>query len=102
MEQITLQTSNSRLLETVRAERNGITVSAEVTKRGGTLDRIDGSCSPQDGRYVSFSVYTEGDGYGRSMSGSESLLIEAGELIEEFITAVKAKYTESSTTDAEE
>lgn len=96
MEQITLQTSNSRLLETVRAERNGITVSAEVTKRGGTIERIDGSCSPQDGRYVSFSVYTEGDGYGRSMSGSESLLIE------EFITAVKAKYTESSTTDAEE
>ena len=91
-----MQTSNSRLLETVRAERNGITVSAEVTKRGGTIERIDGSCSPQDGRYVSFSVYTEGDGYGRSMSGSESLLIE------EFITAVKAKYTESSTTDAEE
>lgn len=52
MEQITLQTSNSRLLETVWAERNGITVSVEVTKRGGTIERIDGSCSLQDGPVI--------------------------------------------------
>lgn len=102
MEQITLQASNSRLLETVKAVRNGFTVSADATAKDGALDRLEGSCSSEDGRNVSFSLYRDGSGYGRNMNGSESLLIETGELIEAFITAVKARYTEPSASNQEE
>lgn len=102
MEQITLQASNSRLLETVKAVQNGFTVSADATAKNGGLDKLEGSCSSGDGRNVSFSLYREGGGYGRNMNGSESLLIEAGELIEAFITAVKARYTESPASNQEE
>lgn len=102
MEQITLQASNSRLLETVKAVRNGFTVSADATAKDGALDRLEGSCSSGDGRNVSFSLYREGSGYGRNMNGSESLLIEAGELIEAFISAVKVRYTESTSNQEEE
>ena len=102
MEQIVLQASNSRLLETLRAERNEVTLSAEATSNGGALDRLEGSCSSGDGRNVSITVYRDGSGYGRNMNGSESLLIEAGDLIEAFITAAKARYTDSSASNQEE
>lgn len=102
MEQITLQASNSRLLETVKAVRNGFTVSADATAKDGALDRLEGSCSSEDGRNVSFTLYREGSDYGRNMNGSESLLIEAGDLIEAFITAVKARYTESTSNQEEQ
>lgn len=104
MEQITLQASNSRLLETLRAERNGVILSAEATSSGGALERLEGSCSSGDGRNVSITVYRDGSGndYGRNMNGSESLIVEAGELIEAFITAAKARYTESSSNQKEE
>lgn len=102
MEQITLQASNSRLLETLRAEKNGVILSAEATSSGGALERLEGSCSSGDGRNVSITVYRDGSGYGRNMNGSESLIIEAGELIEAFITAAKARYTESSASNQEE
>lgn len=102
MEQITLQASNSRLLETLRAERNGVTLSAEATSNGGAFDRLEGSCSSGDGRNVSITVYRDASGYGRNMNGSESLIIEAGELIEAFITAAKARYTDSSASNQEE
>ena len=102
MEQITLQASNSRLLETLRAERNGVILSAEATSSGGALEKLEGSCSSGDGRNVSFTVYRDGSGYGRNMNGSESLIIETGELIEAFITAAKARYTESTSNQEEE
>lgn len=102
MEQITLQASNSRLLETLRAERNGVILSAEATSSGGALEKIEGSCSSGDGRNVSITVYRDASGYGRNMNGSESLIIEAGELIEAFISAAKARYTESSSNQKEE
>lgn len=102
MEQIVLQASNSRLLETLRAERNGVILSAEATSSGGALEKIEGSCSSGDGRNVSITVYRDASGYGRNMNGSESLIIEAGELIEAFISAAKARYTESSSNQKEE
>lgn len=102
MEQITLQASNSRLLETVKAVRNGFTVSADATAKDGALDSLEGCCSSGDGRNVSFTLYRENSGYGRNMNGSESLLIEAGDLIEAFITAVKARYTESTSNQEEQ
>lgn len=101
MEQITLKKSNSRTVVSVAAAVDGLSISSEVTVKDGVLTRIEGNCSSGDGRYVSFSVYVEGSGYGRSMNGSESLVIEGGETIEAYIAAVKAEYTESSTTDAE-
>lgn len=102
MEQITLQASNSRLLETLRAEKNGVILSAEATSSGGALERLEGSCSSGDGRYVSITVYRDASGYGRNMNGSESLIIEAGELIEAFITAAKTRYTDSTASNQEE
>lgn len=102
MEQITLKKSNSRTVESVAAAVDGLSISSEVTTRDGILTRIEGNCSSDDGRMVWLSVSKEGDDYTRNQNGSESLMIEAGATLEAYIAAVKAEYTESSTTDGEE
>ena len=102
MEQITLKKSNSRTVVSVAAAVDGLSISSEVTVKDGILTRIEGNCSASDGRTVWFSISKEGDDYTRSQNGSESLVIEGGEAIEAYIAAVKAEYTELSTTDAEE
>jgi len=102
MEQITLKKSNSRTVVSVAAAVDGLSISSEVTVKDGVLTRIEGNCSASDGRTVWFSVSKEGDDYTRNQNGSESLVIEGGEVIEAYIAAVKAEYTELSTTDAEE
>ena len=101
MEQITLKKSNSRTVVSVAAAVDGLSISSEVTMKDGILTRIEGNCSSDDGRTVWFSVSKEGGDYTRSQNGSESLVIEGGEAIEAYIAAVKAEYTELSTTDGE-
>lgn len=102
MEQITLKKSNSRTVVSVAAAVDGLSISSEVTVKDGILTRIEGNCSSDDGRRVWFSVSKEGDDYTRSQNGSESLVIEGGEVIEAYIAAVKAENTDSLTTDGEE
>ena len=102
MEQITLKKSNSRTVVSVAAAVDGLSISSEVTVKDGVLTRIEGNCSASDGRTVWFSISKEGDDYSRNQNGSESLVIEGGETIEAYIAAVKAEYTELSTTDGEE
>ena len=96
MVQITLKKSNSRTVVSVAAAVDGLSISSEVTVKDG------GNCSSDDGRTVWFSVSKEGHDYSRNQNGSESLVIEGGAAIEAYIAAVKAEYTELSTTDAEE
>lgn len=102
MVQITLMKSNSRTVVSVAAAVDGLSISSEVTVKDGVLTRIEGNCSASDGRTVWFSVSKEGDDYSRNQNGSESLVIEGGETIEAYIAAVKAEYTESSTTEGKE
>lgn len=97
-----MKKSNSRTVVSVAAAVDGLSISSEVTVKDGVLTRIEGNCSASDGRTVWFSVSKEGDDYTRNQNGSESLVIEGGETIEAYIAAVKAEYTELSTTDAEE
>ena len=102
MEHITLKKSNSRTVVSVAAAVDGLSISSEVTVKDGVLTRIEDNCSASDGRTVWFSVSKEGDDYTRNQNGSESLVIEGGEAIEAYIAAVKAEYTELSTTGGEE
>lgn len=97
-----MKKSNSRTVESVAAETGGITIGAEVTVMDGALIKIEGNCTSGDGRVISFSVYRDGNSFGRNQNGSESLMIEAGATLEAYIAAVKAEYTESSTTEGEE
>lgn len=97
-----MKKSNSRTVVSVAAAVDGLSISSEVAVKDGVLTRIEGNCSASDGRTVWFSVSKEGDDYTRNQNGSESLVIEGGETIEAYIAAVKAGYTELSTTDAEE